>query len=110
MAMIFVLVLLSTVIDQVSMIMIAVPIFAPIGRALEFELVWFGILLLLAIELGIITPSFGMGLFVAKGGAPPDVAMGEAYRSSSPFVALRLVVEGLILVFPPLANWLPRFL
>jgi len=92
------------------MIMIAVPIFAPIGRALEFELVWFGILLLLAIELGIITPPFGMPFFVVKGVAPPDVTMGEVYRSSLPFVAVGLVAEGLILVFPPLANWLPRFM
>jgi len=109
-AMITVLLLLGMWIDQVSMIMIAVPIFIPIAKFLEFDLIWVGILLLLAIELGIITPPFGMSFFVMKGVVPADIPIGEVYRSGLPFVLLGLVVIALILVFPPLANWLPGFM
>lgn len=109
-AMIIVLLLLGMWIDQISMIMIAVPIFVPIAKFLEFELIWVGILLLLSIELGLITPPFGMSFFVVKGSVPADITMGEVYRSGLPFVLLGLVVLALILVFPPLANWLPGFM
>lgn len=110
MSMIFILLLLGTLIDQISMIMIAVPIFLPIAKSLELELVWVGICLLLTIELGMITPPFGMSFFVVKGFVPADITMGEVYRSGLPFVLLGLVVVALILVFPPLANWLPGFM
>ncbi len=109
-AMIIVLLFLGMWIDQISMIMIAVPIFVPIAKFLEFELIWVGILLLLSIELGLITPPFGMSFFVVKGSVPADITMGEVYRSGLPFALLGLVVLALILVFPPLANWLPGFM
>jgi tripartite ATP-independent transporter DctM subunit len=109
-AMIIVLLFLGCWIDQISMIMIAVPIFIPIAKFFEFELIWVGILLLLSIELGLITPPFGMSFFVVKGSVPADITMEEIYRSGLPFVLLGLVVIALILVFPSLANWLPGFM
>lgn len=109
-SMIVVLLVLGCFIDQVSMIMIATPIFLPIAKFLEFELVWVGILMLLAIELGIITPPFGMGMFVIKGSVPADIPMAEVYRAGLPFVMLGLVAIALVLVFPPLATLLPGFM
>jgi len=105
-----VLLILGCFIDQISMLMIGVPIFIPIAAALGFDLVWFGILLLLSITFGLITPPFGMLFFVIKGSMPVDIPMADVYRAGLPFVILGVVALGLVFVFPPLANWLPGFM
>jgi len=107
---IIVLLILGCFIDQISMLMISVPIFTPIAAALEFDLVWFGILLLLSITFGLITPPFGMLFFVIKGSMPVDIPMADVYRAGLPFVILGVVVLALVLAFPPLANWLPQLM
>lgn len=108
--MMLILILLGMVIDTVGVIMITVPVFLPIVRALEFDPVWFGILFIINMEIGFLTPPFGYNLFYLKGVAPPGVVMGDIYRSIVPFVGLMLLGLGLCIVFPDIVLVLPNWL
>jgi tripartite ATP-independent transporter DctM subunit len=94
--------------DQLSMMMLTAPIFFPLAKALGFDLTWFGLIMLLALEIGYTTPPFGLLLFVMKGVAPPGTTMLDVYKAAAPFIACSLLLIVLILAFPPLATWLPQ--
>ncbi|HVL36282.1 MAG TPA: TRAP transporter large permease subunit [Burkholderiales bacterium] len=93
--------------DQLSMMLLTAPIYFPLAQALGFDLVWFGLILLLALEVGYTTPPFGLLLFVMKGVAPPGTTMRDIYYAAAPFVSCVLALIALIILFPPLATWLP---
>ena len=95
--------------DQVSMMMITSPLFMPVAEALGFDIVWFGVLLLMILEVSLATPPFGLLLFVAKGAAP-QTPMREIIWSVTPFIVLVLAVVGLLIAFPELTLWLPRLM
>jgi tripartite ATP-independent transporter DctM subunit len=95
--------------DQVSMMMITAPLFMPVAQALGFDIVWFGVLMLMILEVSLATPPFGLLLFVAKGAAP-QVSMGEIIASVLPFIAMVLAVVGMIIAIPGLALVLPRLM
>jgi TRAP-type mannitol/chloroaromatic compound transport system permease large subunit len=80
------------------------------GRYRHFNLTWFGLIMLLALEIGYTTPPFGLLLFVMKGVAPPGTTMLDVYKAAAPFIACSLLLIGMILLFPPLATWLPTLL
>ncbi|MFO1361992.1 MAG: TRAP transporter large permease subunit [Burkholderiales bacterium] len=94
--------------DQLSMMLLTAPIFFPLAKTLGFDLAWFGLIMLLALEIGYTTPPFGLLLFVMKGVAPPGTTMREVYLAGAPFIACVLLLIALIIAFPPLATWLPR--
>jgi len=98
--------ILGCFIDQLSIMLITVPIFMPIVSTLGFDLVWFSVMFLVNLELGGITPPFGLQLFVLKG-VRPDLRMEEIYRAVVPIVALQILVIALVMSFPPLTGWLP---
>jgi tripartite ATP-independent transporter DctM subunit len=98
---------LGTSMELVSIMMISIPVFMPIVNAVGFNPVWFGIIMLLNLEMGAASPPFGMMLFVMKGVAPPDTTMGDIYRAALPFLGMDLIVMALIIAFPSLALWLP---
>jgi tripartite ATP-independent transporter DctM subunit len=108
-AMIGILLFLGCFMDQVSMMMITVPLFMPIVQSLGFELVWFGVLMLMCLEIGLATPPFGLLLFVAKG-ASPQTPMREIVVSVAPFIALALSVVVLLILVPELTLVLPRLM
>jgi tripartite ATP-independent transporter DctM subunit len=93
--------------DQLSMMLLTAPIFFPLAKSLGFDLTWFGLIMLLALEVGYTTPPFGLLLFVMKGVAPPGTTMRDIYYAAAPFIACVLVLIALIIAFPPLATWLP---
>jgi tripartite ATP-independent transporter DctM subunit len=95
--------------DQVSMMMITAPLFMPVAQALGFEIVWFGVLMLMILEVSLATPPFGLLLFVAKGAAP-QTSMQEIIVSVLPFVVMVLVVVGMIIAIPELALALPKLM
>jgi TRAP-type C4-dicarboxylate transport system permease large subunit len=95
--------------DQVSMMMITVPLFMPIVQNLGFELVWFGVIMLMCLEIGLATPPFGLLLFVAKG-ASPDTPMREIVGSVAPFIGIALAVVVLLILAPELTLLLPRLM
>jgi tripartite ATP-independent transporter DctM subunit len=99
--------ILGCFMDVVAIMMICLPIFMPVITQLGFDPVWFGTMFLLNIETAMITPPFGISLFVMKGVASPDTTMKDIYLGGLPFVYLNLLVMALILFIPPIALWLP---
>ncbi len=93
-------------IDQLSIMMVAIPVLIPIVNALQIDPVWFWVLFLMNISIGAITPPFGMMLFALKG-VVPKASMADLYRAAIPFVLLDIVAVGIVIAFPPIATWLP---
>lgn len=102
-----ILILLGAFMEQISMMMISVPIFMPVVHALGFDPIWFGILMLLNLEIAFTTPPFGLLLFVMKGVAPEDTTMGDIYRAALPFIVCDLIAMALIMAYPAITLWLP---
>lgn len=102
-----VLLLLGMFMEQISMMLLTVPIFFPLAQTLGFDLVWFGLIMLLALEISFTTPPFGLLLFVMKGVSPPDTTMRDIYLAAIPFIICSLLVVVLLALFPALALWLP---
>jgi len=107
-AMLAILLLLGAFMDQVSMIMITLPFFMPLAQTLGINQLWFGVLMLVVMEVSFTTPPFGLLIFVMKGIAPPQITLGEVYRAAFPFIALALSVLTLLILIPELATWLPN--
>lgn len=108
--MIALLLLLGCFIDQVSMLMVTVPIFVPLAKAAGIDPLILGVVYLLTMEIGLLTPPFGLLLFVMRGVAPPHIGMMTVYASVLPYVVLKLVVLALVVLWTPLATWLPGLL
>jgi len=96
--------------DGVSIMMICLPVFMPVSNALGFDPIWFGALFLINIEMGQLTPPFGMLLFVMKGVAPEDIKMEEIIWAAVPYMIFDILIMAMIMVWPPIALWLPSFL
>jgi len=96
--------------EPVGITMISIPIFMPIIEALGFDPLWFGIIFVVNLEMSYLTPPVGMNLFFIKGVCPPEVTMGDIYRSVIPFVILQAVGLALIIIFPQIALWLPSMM
>ena len=108
--MVGVILILGMFMDQLSMMLITLPIFIPIAHSLGFDLVWFGLILLLSYEIGFATPPFGLLLFVMIGVAPPGTTLGTVARAALPYILCTISLVVLIVLFPPLALWLPRLM
>jgi len=109
-SMMLLLIFLGLFVDQVSMMMITLPIFMPIVQNLGVDPVWFGVLFLICMQLGLLLPPHGLLLMTMKGVAPPQVTMGHIFRAVTPFVAMSLLLLGLIFFVPRVATWLPGLL
>ncbi len=105
-----VMLLLGTMIDATSIMLLTVPIFLPLATALNFDPVWFGLVMLLGIEMSGTTPPFGMLLFVMLGVAPKGTTLGQVARAAAPFLFCDLILLALLIIFPPLALYLPSLL
>jgi tripartite ATP-independent transporter DctM subunit len=103
-------IVLGTFMESVSIMMITFPIFMPIVRALGFNPIWFGLLTLINMEIGMKTPPFGLVLFVMKGVVPEGTTMMDIYRSVVPFVLLDICAMLIILIFPSIATVLPSLM
>jgi tripartite ATP-independent transporter DctM subunit len=108
--MMLILLVLGCFIDQVSMMLLTLPFFMPLVQHYGFEPIWFGVLYLIAMQLGLLTPPFGLLLFTMKSVAPKHITIGQVYRAATPYVIFGLLMLVIVLLFPPLANWLPRVL
>jgi tripartite ATP-independent transporter DctM subunit len=102
-----VLLVLGMFMEQISMMLLTVPIFFPLAQSLGFDLIWFALIMLLALEISFTTPPFGLLLFVMKGVSPPDTTMREIYMSAIPFIFCSLALVALLIAFPSIALWLP---
>lgn len=119
--MMVILVVLGMFLDWVGILLLAVPIFVPLMKTLSFDGVfglpgvppeemplWFGVVYMVNMQMSFLSPPFGYALFYLKSVAPPEVTMGQIYRSSLPFLTLQAVGLTICIVFPEVILWLPR--
>ncbi len=102
-------VFLGAIMDEIGMILLTVPILFPIMINLGFDPIWFGIMIVIVCEMGMILPPVGMNVFVIKGMAP-DVPTYSIYRGTLPFVYADLFEIVLLTAFPVIVLWLPQLL
>ena len=105
-----VLLFLGCFMDNLSMVMIAIPIFLPVVEALHFNTLWFALIMLINMEMANTTPPFGLLLFVMKGVAPKNTTMVDVYKAGIPFLMCDAVVMILVMVFPQIALYLPELM
>jgi len=106
--MVLVLIVLGMFMDQLSMMMLTLPIFMPLIGVYGFDPVWFGVIMLLALELGLATPPFGMQLFIMVGVSPPGTRLTDVAWACVPYILCTLLAIVLLAIFPDLALMLPR--
>ena len=109
-AMLLIALLLGMLMDQLSIMLITLPFFMPLIAQAQIDPVWFGVMMLVALEVGLITPPFGLLLFIMQSVAPPGVSMRAILLSIAPFLTLELIGLALIFAFPAIALWLPSLL
>ncbi len=102
-----ILLVLGMFMDQLSMMLLTVPIFFPLAQTLDFDLIWFAVIVLLALEISFTTPPFGLLLFVMKGVSTPDTTMRDIYVAALPFMGCSMLLVALLIIFPGIALWLP---
>jgi TRAP-type mannitol/chloroaromatic compound transport system permease large subunit len=102
--MLAILIVLGFFIDQTSIMMITLPFYMPLLRGMGVDLVWFGILYLLCMQIGLLTPPFGLLLFVLKGVAPPGTQISTIYRAAMPYVWLTILMMVFIFLFPSMVT------
>jgi TRAP-type C4-dicarboxylate transport system permease large subunit len=104
-------IILGMLVDSVSIILLTVPIFAPIAAVLGIDQVAFAIFGILVIEAGLLTPPFGLLVYTVKGAVPdPSVTLGEIFIGSTPYFLLILLAALIVLLIPSLATWLPSIM
>ncbi|MBN9527777.1 MAG: TRAP transporter large permease subunit [Alphaproteobacteria bacterium] len=108
--MMLVLIFLGIFVDQISMMMITLPIFMPIVTALGIDLVWFGVLFLICMQLGLLLPPHGLLLMTMRGVAPPSVTMSHIFMAVTPYVVMSLLLLAAVFWIPGIATWLPQLI
>ncbi|MBU4604894.1 MAG: TRAP transporter large permease subunit, partial [Proteobacteria bacterium] len=98
---------LGCIMDPAAIIMVTVPMLAPLMNELGFDLVWFGVMFVVNMELAEITPPLGLNLYVMKAVAPPGVTLNDIIIGSVPFMILDILGLALVIIFPWLVLWLP---
>jgi TRAP-type C4-dicarboxylate transport system permease large subunit len=108
-AMMLIYVLLGTIMEELSMVLLTIPVFFPIVTGLGFDPVWFGVLIVLVVQIGLISPPVGMNLFVLSA-LLKDVSLPEIFRGVWLFVLALVVALVVCLEYQPLSLWLPSFM
>ena len=109
-AMMLLLIFLGIFVDQVSMMLITLPIFMPVVQSLNIDLVWFGVMFLICMQLGLLLPPHGLLLMTMKGVAPREVTMGHIFSAVTPYVVISIIVLALVFLVPAVATWLPTWI
>ncbi len=100
---------LGCLIDSISIMLILLPIALPVAEAAGFDLIWFGVLTVVSVEIGLLTPPFGISVYIIKSAMDdPDLQVGEVFRGAFPFVLAMLVSVAILIAFPSIATWLAR--
>ena len=99
--------LMGTFLDDTAMLVIVAPLYVPLVRALEFDLIWYGVLYTITTQIAYMTPPFGYNLFLMRAMAPPEIALADIYRSIIPFVLIMILALAIVMAFPEIALWLP---
>jgi C4-dicarboxylate transporter DctM subunit len=108
-AMMGIYVVLGTVMEELTMVLLTIPLFFPIVTALGYDPVWFGVLIVMVVQIGLISPPVGMNMFVLNA-LLPGVGLGAIYRGCWPFVLVLVFMLALLIAFPQLSLWLPSLM
>ena len=100
--------LMGTFLDDTAMLVIVAPLYVPLVKVLGFDLIWYGVLYTITCQIAYMTPPFGYNLFLMRAMAPPEIGLGDIYRSIIPFVLVMTLALALVMIFPQLALWLPE--
>jgi TRAP-type C4-dicarboxylate transport system permease large subunit len=99
-------VILGTAMEELSMILLTLPVFFPLVVSLGFDPIWFGILVVTVVEIGLISPPVGMNLFVLKT-LLPQVSTGSVFRGVLPFMTADVIRLAILIAFPVISLYLP---
>lgn len=105
---VLILTIMGTFLDVVALIMISVPIFLPVAKAVGYSDVWFGVLMVIASEMALCTPPVGVNLFVIQGIAPKGTSLMTVAKGAAPFIGVIWVLILMMIFFPEIATWLPN--
>ena len=108
-AMMLVYIVLGTVMEELTMVLLTIPLFFPIVTSLGFDPVWFGVLIVMIVQIGLISPPVGMNMFVLNA-LLPNVGLSKIYKGCWPFVLVMAFVLGLLIAFPQISLWLPSLM
>ncbi|MDX2484146.1 MAG: TRAP transporter large permease [Pseudodonghicola sp.] len=102
-------IVMGTILDSSSIMLILVPLMLPVLTQMGVDLIWFGIITIVAVEIGLLTPPFGISVFVIKSALEDlDIPLGEIFRGAAPFALMMLVLLALLMIFPALVTVLVR--
>ena len=102
-------VVLGTAMEELSMILLTVPLFFPVVTSLGYDPVWFGVIIVIVVQIGLISPPVGMNIFVVKN-LLSGISIGTLFRGVTPFTVALVILLAIIVAFPGLATWLPRLM
>jgi tripartite ATP-independent transporter DctM subunit len=102
-------VILGTAMEELSMILLTVPLFFPVVTSLGYDPIWFGIIVVIVVQIGLISPPVGMNIFVVKN-MLRHLSIATVFRGVTPFTVALVALMALIVAFPGLATWLPSFM
>lgn len=108
--MLIVVLIMGCFMETVAIMMITIPIYMPVINAFGYNTVWFGVMMLIALEAGLITPPFGVTLFVMKGVAPPEITMVDIWKAVTPYVIIAILCIGIVMAFPGTATIVPQLM
>ena len=108
--MLVVVLIMGCFMETVAIMMITIPIYMPVVNAFGYNTVWFGVMMLIALETGLITPPFGVTLFVMKGVAPPEITMRDIWRAATPYVIIDILCIAIVLAWPRIATIVPSLM
>ena len=101
-------IIMGMFLDDTAMLVIVAPLYIPLVKILEFDLIWFGVLYTMTCQIAYITPPFGYNLFLMRALAPKEITLPDIYRSIWPFVLMIGLTIALVMAFPQIALWLPQ--
>ena len=100
---------LGCIIDSISIMLILLPIAVPVAQAAGFDMIWFGVMTVIAVEIGLLTPPFGLSVFTIKSALnDPELRLGDIFRGTFPFVLAMVACLAILTLFPGIATWLAR--
>ena len=102
-------IVMGTFLDDTAMLVIVAPLYVPLVGALEFDLIWYGVLYTITTQIAYMTPPFGYNLFLMRAMAPPEISIRDIYASITPFVLIMVLALSLVMIFPSIATWLPEY-
>ncbi len=101
--------IMGTFLDDTAMLVIVAPLYVPLVALLGFDLIWYGVLYTITTQIAYMTPPFGYNLFLMRAMAPPEITLGDIYRSIFPFVGVMILALATVMTFPEIALWLPDY-